>query len=53
MLNSKEYRKSPANNNEWVEIENKFREKWNFPHCFRVIDEKHIVIQAPLRSGLF
>ena len=27
ILNSKEYLKTPANNNEWMEIENEFREK--------------------------
>ena len=51
ILNSKEYLKAPANNNEWMEIENEFREKWNFPHCLGAIDGKHIVIQAPPRSG--
>ena len=32
-------------------IGNKFKEKWNFPHCLGAIDGKHIVIQAPPRSG--
>ena len=34
-----------------MEIENEFREKWIFPHCLGAIDGKHIVIQAPPRSG--
>ena len=51
ILNSKEYLKAPANNKEWMEIENEFREKWNFSHCLGAIDGKHIVIQAPTRLG--
>ena len=34
-----------------MEIGNKFKEKWNFPHCLGAIDGKYIVIQAPPRSG--
>ena len=51
ILNSKEYLSAPANTNEWMQIENKFREKLNFPHCLGAIDGKHIVIQAPPRLG--
>ena len=34
-----------------MEIGNKFKEKWNFPHCLGAIDGKYIVIRAPPRSG--
>ena len=29
----------------------KFDNKWSFPHCLGAIDRKHIIIQAPPRSG--
>ena len=52
ILNSKEYLKAPPNNNEWMEIENEFRENWNFSRCLGAIDGKHIVIQAHQDQGL-
>ena len=44
ILNSKEYLKAPANNNERMKLQNEFREKWNFLHCLGANDGKHIVI---------
>ena len=35
----------------WLDIATKFDNKWNFPHCLGAIDGKHIIIQAPPRSG--
>ncbi|KAJ4934991.1 hypothetical protein JOQ06_007770 [Pogonophryne albipinna] len=35
----------------WKEVAQGFWEKWNFPNCLGAIDGKHIVIQAPPRSG--
>lgn len=30
-----------------------FERKWNFQHCIGAVDGKHIVMQAPARSGSF
>ncbi|XP_029164249.1 protein ALP1-like [Nylanderia fulva] len=36
---------------EWLSIANNFEELWNFNHCIRAIDGKHVVIQCPGNSG--
>ncbi|CAB4011556.1 Hypothetical predicted protein [Paramuricea clavata] len=36
---------------EWKAISKDFKEKWNFPNCIGAIDGKHVVVQAPPRSG--
>lgn len=33
--------------------ENEFERKWNFANCVGAVDGKHIVMQAPARSGSF
>nr|XP_022900835.1 protein ALP1-like isoform X1 [Onthophagus taurus] len=43
--------KIPTNFEEWAEIENGFRNRWNFPFCYGAIDGKHIQILAPGNSG--
>lgn len=35
----------------WTDIEEKFREIWNFPNCLGAIDGKHVVMVAPPHSG--
>lgn len=35
----------------WRNIEEGFRNRWNFPHCIGTIDGKHVEIQAPPNSG--
>ncbi|XP_045760625.1 putative nuclease HARBI1 [Maniola jurtina] len=37
--------------NEWQEIEDGFRTRWNFPGCHGAIDGKHVLIDAPPNSG--
>ena len=44
------YIKAP-HKEEWRKIAEEFETSWNFPNCIGAIDGKHIVIQAPPRSG--
>ena len=36
---------------DWQNIAAGFYNRWNFPSCLGALDGKHIVIQAPARSG--
>ena len=36
---------------DWIEIEQKFATRWNFPNCIGTLDGKHVVITAPCKSG--
>ena len=45
------YIKAPSSKEEWRKIAEEFETSWNFPNCIGAIDGKHIVIQAPPRSG--
>ena len=44
------YLKSPTRE-DWREIADGFERRWNFPNCIGALDSKHVVIQAPPRSG--
>ena len=35
---------TPTTEPEWKAIANRFIEHWNFPHCVRALDGKHILI---------
>lgn len=35
----------------WLEVSKGFEDKWHLPHCIGAIDGKHIVKQAPPKSG--
>ncbi|XP_057296209.1 uncharacterized protein LOC130625157 [Hydractinia symbiolongicarpus] len=41
----------PDTESKWKEIANELKDRWNFPHCLGEIDGKHVVMQAPARSG--
>lgn len=41
----------PSSVEEWSEVANSFKTKWNFPSCVGALDGKHIAIKAPEHSG--
>ena len=41
----------PSSKHAWLRIASDFDSKMYFPHCLGEIDGKHIIIQAPGRSG--
>ncbi|XP_071633969.1 uncharacterized protein [Temnothorax longispinosus] len=41
---------TPSQEN-WLYVEEKFAQRWNFPHCVGALDGKHVVIMAPANSG--
>jgi len=43
--------KVPQTEEEWINIANQFEAKWNFGNCIGAIDGKHVIMQAPARSG--
>ena len=51
ILKEKGFIKVPDSKQEWLTIAGEFNGKWNFRHCLGVIDEQHVLIQAPARSG--
>ena len=51
VLNERGYLIPPNNKEAWLKIASQSETKWNFSHCIGAIDGKHIIIQAPLRSG--
>ena len=46
-----EFVKAPSTAEDWRGISFQFAQIWNFPNCIGAIDGKHIVMQAPARSG--
>lgn len=46
-----EYLPCPATEEQLKRIANDFETKWQFNHCLGAIDGKHVVMQAPARSG--
>lgn len=45
------YLKAPRNESDWLAISEDFERKWNFGNCIGAIDGKHVIMQAPARSG--
>ena len=51
VLCEKEYMKPPNSENDWKQVAKEFETKWNYPNALGAIDGKHVVMQAPARSG--
>ena len=51
VLLEKGYLRAPRTSKEWKDIASEFENKWDFPHCVGAIDGKHVMMQAPPRSG--
>ena len=41
----------PTDPEEWRNIEEKFRNRWNIPHALGALDGKHIAMKKPKKSG--
>lgn len=41
----------PKNKDEWINMAEKFDQKWNFPNCGGALDGKHIRITQPPKTG--
>ncbi|XP_061578688.1 uncharacterized protein LOC133444800 [Cololabis saira] len=46
-----DFLKTPSTEAEWRLIARDFQTKWQFPHCLGALDERHIHIQPPKKSG--
>ena len=40
----------PPTEDDWRQIEHRFRTRWNYPNCVGAIDGKHILIKKPPNS---
>jgi len=43
----------PKTQEEWLNVEKKYEDVWNFPHCIGAVDGKHVQLQAPSGSNVF
>ena len=50
-LSEQGYLQVPSDINDWRKIAMDFEQRWNFPHALGALDGKHVVMQAPARSG--
>lgn len=41
----------PSSPEEWTNVAKQFEDIWNFPNCIGAIDGKHVILQAPMKSG--
>ena len=51
VLIEKRFLQAPSREEDWVKISKNFEQRWNFPNAIGAIDGKHVVIQAPAKSG--
>ena len=50
-LINKGYLDHPNSEHDWLKVAQEFEDRWNFPNALGAIDGKHVVMQAPARSG--
>ena len=50
-LINKGYLDHPNSEHDWLKVAEEFEDRWNFPNALGAIDGKHVVMQAPARSG--
>ena len=50
-LINKCYLDYPNSEHDWLKLAQEFGNRWNFPNALGAIDGKHVVMQAPARSG--
>lgn len=43
--------KVPNTEREWLEVADSIHNRWNFPNCIGAVDGKHVVMNAPPKSG--
>ena len=46
-----DYMSPPETEEQWKNIAQEFGDLWQFPHVVGAIDGKHVVIEAPAKSG--
>ena len=51
VMYERDFLKPPNTPEKWQQVAQEFYEKWNFPNALGAIDGKHVVMQAPARSG--
>ena len=51
VLLENKYKDVPKTEKQWCKIADGFYRSWNFPNLVGAIDGKHVLIQAPPRSG--
>ena len=51
VMMEKGFLRVPLNSQEWQQISNGFEKLWNFPNSLGCIDGKHVIMQAPAKSG--
>ena len=51
VLIAKGFIRYPSTEPEWKSIAEDFARIWNFPNCLGALDGKHVVMQAPAKSG--